>query len=125
VTWKECEPLVPDCCATISIPAPAAAFVAHLRNQLTSTAQDVDQGYPDNDQLTIDVHLVATRLGLRSPCGCCSAKALLWNTPLQVTQQAVEQRLNALPAPLSGTPTGGTHPLRCRRFRGIAVECGR
>jgi len=54
--WEACEPLVPDYCATIGIPATATDFVAHLRDQLTTTAQEVDQGYPDNDQLTIDAH---------------------------------------------------------------------
>jgi hypothetical protein len=54
--WEACEPLVPDYCNTIGIPTTAAAFVAHLRDQLTNTAQEVDQGYPANDQLTIDAH---------------------------------------------------------------------
>jgi TnpA family transposase len=54
--WEECEPRVPDYCATIGIPATASAFVAQLHDQLTTTAQEVDQGYPDNDQLTIDAH---------------------------------------------------------------------
>jgi hypothetical protein len=52
--WGQVEPRIPQFCEQVGIPATADGFVDDLRRQLTRIADEVDAGYPDNADLTID-----------------------------------------------------------------------
>ena len=52
--WEDCETQVAAYCQELNLPATAEAFVAHLRDWLTHTAEAVDADYPQNGQLVID-----------------------------------------------------------------------
>ncbi len=52
--WEECEPLLGEFCAEAGLPATAGEFVDSVRTRLTAKAAEVDAGYPDNADLTID-----------------------------------------------------------------------
>lgn len=54
LAWEECEPLVPEYCRALGMPTTATDFVSGLQDWLTQTAESVDAGYPDNEQLVID-----------------------------------------------------------------------
>ena len=52
--WEECEPLLEEFCAEAGLPATAAGFVESVRTRLAAKAREVDAGYPENTDLTID-----------------------------------------------------------------------
>lgn len=52
--WDACVPKVEEFCAQAGLPDTAHGFTAHLRQQLTDIAAEVDEGYPDNADLTVD-----------------------------------------------------------------------
>lgn len=52
--WEECEPMVADYCRKLDLPATAEEFVTGLRQWLTETAREVDEGYLKNGYLVID-----------------------------------------------------------------------
>lgn len=52
--WEQVEPQIPQFCEQAGIPGTADGFVENLRQQLTRIADEVDAGYPDNADLTID-----------------------------------------------------------------------
>ncbi|WP_274919543.1 Tn3 family transposase [Streptomyces sp. WZ-12] len=52
--WDECVPRLAAFCVEAGLPPTAAGFTARLRQQLTEVAQEVDDGYPDNADLTVD-----------------------------------------------------------------------
>jgi TnpA family transposase len=52
--WSECAPKLDAYCAAIGRPNTAPAFVEQLKEALTTAAQNVDRGFPDNAELTID-----------------------------------------------------------------------
>lgn len=54
LSWEECEPKVAEYCASLNLPSTAKEFVQHLRQELTSLAEKVDEAFPDNSDLTID-----------------------------------------------------------------------
>jgi hypothetical protein len=54
LTWQECEPLVAGYCAEVGLPATASEFRHELQTALGALATSVDQGYPDNSDLSID-----------------------------------------------------------------------
>jgi len=54
MSWAECEPLVGEYCAQAGIPSTAAECIAHWKQQLQTTAAEVDAGYPDNADLVLD-----------------------------------------------------------------------
>lgn len=54
MSWEECEPLAAQFCEQAGIPAEASALVAFYRRQLTTTAAEVDAGYPANTDLTLE-----------------------------------------------------------------------
>jgi len=54
LSWEECQPLIAGYCAEIGLPAEASAFRKRMEEQLTTAAQAVDVGYPDNADLVID-----------------------------------------------------------------------
>ena len=54
LSWEECEPQVPEYCRALGMPTTATDFVTGLQDWLTQTAEAVDAGYPDNEQLIID-----------------------------------------------------------------------
>jgi signal transduction histidine kinase len=52
--WDTCIPKVEEFCAQAGLPATAHGFTAHLRQQLTDIAAEVDEWYPNNADLTVD-----------------------------------------------------------------------
>ena len=52
--WSECEERLPDYCQSLDFPDSAGGFVDALRDQLTKLAENIDQGFPKNSELTID-----------------------------------------------------------------------
>jgi TnpA family transposase len=54
MSWKECEPLLGEFCAEAGLPATADEFVDSVRRKLVTKAAEVDAGYPENADLTID-----------------------------------------------------------------------
>ncbi|MGW6215804.1 Tn3 family transposase [Streptomyces sp. NPDC055109] len=52
--WAQVEPQIPQFWEQAGIPATADGFVDNLRQQLIRIADEVDAGYPDNADLTID-----------------------------------------------------------------------
>lgn len=54
LSWDECEPSVTDYCRQLDLPNDSQAFVSHLQEWLTSTAEEVDAGFPGNKALGID-----------------------------------------------------------------------
>lgn len=48
--WRECERRLPDYCAKLEMPANAQDFVAHLREWLAATAQNLDDSFPSKRQ---------------------------------------------------------------------------
>jgi hypothetical protein len=54
LSWEDCEPLVAGYCAEAGLPATAAEFRDQLQTAMGELAARVDQGYPDNTDLSID-----------------------------------------------------------------------
>jgi TnpA family transposase len=52
--WEECEPLLKEFCAEAGLPTTADEFVDQVRSKLVAKAAQVDAGYPENADLTID-----------------------------------------------------------------------
>ncbi|MGC1952809.1 MAG: Tn3 family transposase, partial [Gammaproteobacteria bacterium] len=57
--WPECRQRLADYSAALGLPTNARDFVAHLRARLSRFAEQVDAGFPDNSELTIDADAVA------------------------------------------------------------------
>jgi hypothetical protein len=68
---RDCQPLLADHYAQVSLSADAVGFTAAMRTQLADTSAGVDHGYPDNADLMIDdeglPHLKARRGTDRRP----------------------------------------------------------
>jgi hypothetical protein len=54
LSWSECEPHLIDYCQQMGWPTTPKAFVDHLQDWLTDTAEACDQDFPDNAQLQFD-----------------------------------------------------------------------
>ena len=52
--WPECAPRLAAYCRLLDMPESAEAFVTRLKDELTRTAADVDAGFPDNTELSLD-----------------------------------------------------------------------
>jgi TnpA family transposase len=52
--WPECEKRLPAYCAALGIPERGEGFAAALKDELTKVAAEVDAGFPDNSELSID-----------------------------------------------------------------------
>ncbi|WP_051808072.1 hypothetical protein [Streptomyces sp. NRRL F-2664] len=52
--WDQAKSQVAEFCEQAGIPGTADGFVDNLKQQLTQVAEEVDAGYPDNADLTID-----------------------------------------------------------------------
>ncbi|MET9777233.1 Tn3 family transposase, partial [Streptomyces sp. NPDC006367] len=63
--WEQCEPKLAGFCEQAGIPATASKFTVRLRERLTTIAETVDAGYPDNKDLTIDPVTGVPSLALR------------------------------------------------------------
>lgn len=63
--WEQCEPKLAGFCKQAGIPATASEFTVRLRERLTTIAETVDAGYPDNKDLTIDPVTGVPSLALR------------------------------------------------------------
>ena len=54
LNWEDCEPLVAGYCAEVGLPTTASDFRDELQAAMGALAASVDQGYPDNTDLSID-----------------------------------------------------------------------
>jgi TnpA family transposase len=54
LSWEECEPLVAGYCAEVGLPTAASEFRRELQSAMGALASSVDQGYPDNADLSLD-----------------------------------------------------------------------
>lgn len=54
VSWETCEPWVESYASSLGLPSDPDAFVTYLQNRLATMAQQVDDSYPTNTQLSID-----------------------------------------------------------------------
>ncbi len=54
IPWKECQKRLPNYCKSLGLPTSASEFVDSLRQQLTTVAEQIDQGFPENSEFTID-----------------------------------------------------------------------
>ncbi|MGW7824106.1 Tn3 family transposase [Streptomyces puniciscabiei] len=52
--WDQVKPSVAEFCEQAGLPRTAGGFVDNLKQQPTQVAKEVDAGYPDNADLTID-----------------------------------------------------------------------
>lgn len=52
--WAECQQRLTAYCEALDMPQTAAEFVQSLRQQLTDLAQQVDEGFPENSDLSFD-----------------------------------------------------------------------
>ena len=52
--WSDCEPRLPAYCAALGIPERGTDFAAALKAELTALTAEVDAGFPDNSELSID-----------------------------------------------------------------------
>ncbi len=52
--WAECEKRLAAYCKAVGLPTTAAEFVQQLRQQLTDLARQVDEGFPQNSDLSFD-----------------------------------------------------------------------
>jgi len=48
LSWEECESMVAQFCLQLGFPDKPAAFTIHLREWLTQTATEIDDGFPEN-----------------------------------------------------------------------------
>lgn len=52
--WEDCLPMIEEFCAEVGLPVNAIEFVLKLKDKLSATAEEIDNGYPKNTALTID-----------------------------------------------------------------------
>lgn len=52
--WAECEKRLAAYCEAVGLPTTAGGFVQQLRQQLTDLARRVDNGFPENSDLSFD-----------------------------------------------------------------------
>ncbi len=52
--WDECQPMVEEYCAEVELPSTPAGFVAQLKEELSTVADEIDKSYPKNSALSID-----------------------------------------------------------------------
>ncbi len=54
LSWEECQQRLAAYCEALDMPQTAVEFVQSLRQQLTDLAQQVDEGFPENSDLSFD-----------------------------------------------------------------------
>jgi hypothetical protein len=54
LSWEECQKRLAAYCEMVRLPTTAAEFVQQLRQQLADLAQRVDEGFPQNSDLSFD-----------------------------------------------------------------------
>lgn len=52
--WEECQSMIEEYCQELGLPAQPAEFVTHLKDELTSIAEEIDKSSRNNQALTID-----------------------------------------------------------------------
>ena len=52
--WQDCESMVDEFCASTERPNTPAEFVAQLKEELSTVADEIDKSYPNNTALSID-----------------------------------------------------------------------
>ncbi len=52
--WREYQKRLSNYCQSLDLPMSASEFVGSLRQQLTTLAEQIDQGFPQNSEFTID-----------------------------------------------------------------------
>lgn len=53
LSWEECEPMVDQHCRELGLAPTPGGFVAQLKEQLSTTAEEVDRSYPENSSVVI------------------------------------------------------------------------
>ena len=74
--WAECEPLLPDYCRQLGLPANAAEFDNGLHARLSTTAALTDAGYLENGQVVIDEDGIPVLKRTKAKDATSSARAL-------------------------------------------------
>lgn len=74
--WSECEPLLPDYCRQLGLPATATEFVNALHLRLSKTAALTDAGYLENGQVIIDEDGIPVLKRTKAKDSTSSARAL-------------------------------------------------
>ena len=74
--WSECEPLLPDYCRQLGLPANATEFVNALHARLAKTAALTDTGYLENGQVVIDDDGIPVLKRSKAKDATSSARAL-------------------------------------------------
>jgi len=54
LAWTECQPMIEEYCQEVGLPANSKEFVAKLKAELTSVAEEIDKTSSKNAALTID-----------------------------------------------------------------------
>ena len=54
LNWDECQLMVDEFCAEVELPTTASGFVARLKEELSTVAEEIDKSYPKNSALSID-----------------------------------------------------------------------
>ena len=52
--WAECQPMLEDYCNALSLPTTAKKFVRQLKTELQQVAEEVDQNWSEDGQVTIN-----------------------------------------------------------------------
>src|SRR5512135_3360246 len=61
LAWPDCQERLAGYCAALGMPGTGDGFVALLKAQLTTAANAVDEGFPENTELTLDADGVPHR----------------------------------------------------------------
>ncbi len=54
LSWEECEPLIPEYCRELGFPENAEEFVKETKKWMIDISKEIDQGFPENEAVTID-----------------------------------------------------------------------
>ncbi len=54
LSWEQCKAHLGEYCQSVELPASGRDLVAQLRQRLNELAKQIDEGFPDNSELTID-----------------------------------------------------------------------
>ncbi|SOD62431.1 hypothetical protein SAMN06297387_105248 [Streptomyces zhaozhouensis] len=109
--WDQVESQIPQFCEQAGIPHAADGFVDNLRRQLTRIAGEVDAGYPDNADLTIDPATGVPSLKQRVSAASAPPPPRCWR-PSWTSGCRPGASWNTSPGRRTG-PAGGTGSARC------------
>ncbi len=79
LSWAECEPQVAEYCRELGFAPTAGGFVAGLKDWLTTTAEGVDRGFPDNKRVALDAKKkIVIKRGPRAPLSLTRGPLMEW-----------------------------------------------